>query len=129
MLDDVIDRVNKIGRRQKARPGPLLTNRFRQPIETSHVRSTLEEQMDDRYGPRSNRHNLRPRRAPSYGNRASYPGSHGHVHATVDGTSPATPQMSMKKGLKMFGTDGADVVRSELQQLHDRSVMHPRLAS
>jgi hypothetical protein len=51
------------------------------------------------------------------------------MHATVDGTSPPTPQMSMKKELKMFGTDGADAVRTELKQLHDRSVIRPRFAS
>jgi hypothetical protein len=35
----------------------------------------------------------------------------------------------MKKGIKIFGSDGIDAVRSELQQLHDRSVMRPRFSS
>jgi hypothetical protein len=35
----------------------------------------------------------------------------------------------MKKGVKTFGNDGVDAVRSESQQLHDRSVIRPQLAS
>jgi hypothetical protein len=35
----------------------------------------------------------------------------------------------MKRGMKTFGFDGVDAVRSELHQLHDRSVMRPRLSS
>jgi hypothetical protein len=40
--------------------------------------------------------------------------------------SLATAQMSMKKGLKMFGEGGVVAVRGEMQQLHDRKVMEPR---
>ena len=36
-----------------------------------------------------------------------------------------TQQMSMKKGLKMFGKDGEVAVKSKMQQLHDRNVMLP----
>ena len=38
----------------------------------------------------------------------------------------ATPQMSMKRGIKMFGDDGVAAVKKEMQQLHDRKVMAPK---
>jgi hypothetical protein len=38
----------------------------------------------------------------------------------------ATPQMSMKKGLKMFGDDGEEAVRMEIQQLHKRKTIKPK---
>lgn len=71
-------------------------------------------EMDARYGPRSQHYNLRPRKERDYS----------HLHATDgDGAPLATPQMSMKKGLKEFGEAGVDAVRKEMQQLHDRKVM------
>ena len=47
------------------------------------------------------------------------------VLTTVDDTPEETPQMSMKKGLKMFGEGGYAAVKKEMQQLHDRKVMQP----
>ena len=44
---------------------------------------------------------------------------------TVDNIPEETPQMSMKKGLKMFGEGGYAAVKKEMQQLHDRKVMQP----
>jgi hypothetical protein len=41
----------------------------------------------------------------------------------------ATPQMSMKKGLKVFGKDGVEAVKKEMLQLHDRKVMEPKHAT
>ena len=35
----------------------------------------------------------------------------------------ATVQMSMKKGIQMFGKDGVAAVKKEMQQLHDHKVM------
>lgn len=35
-------------------------------------------------------------------------------------------QYGMSKGLRLFGQDGDDAVRKEMQQLHDREVMRPR---
>ena len=44
----------------------------------------------------------------------------------TDGDAPEdTPQMSMKRGLRMFGEEGYTAVRKEMQQLHDRKVMQP----
>ena len=44
---------------------------------------------------------------------------------TTNGGSKETGQMSMKKGLKVFGEPGYAVVKKEMQQLHDRKVMQP----
>ena len=44
---------------------------------------------------------------------------------TTDGTPEETAQMSMKKGLKIFGEQGYATVKKEMQQLHDRKVMQP----
>jgi hypothetical protein len=40
-----------------------------------------------------------------------------------EGEPLATPQMSMARGLKLFGMDGELAVTKEMQQLHDRVVM------
>ena len=47
------------------------------------------------------------------------------VLTTVDDALEDTPQMSMKKGLKMFGEGGYAAVKKEMQQLHDNKVMQP----
>ena len=43
----------------------------------------------------------------------------------TDSAPVATPQMCLKKGLKMFGADGMGAVKKEMQQLHDCKVMKP----
>jgi CO dehydrogenase/acetyl-CoA synthase beta subunit len=40
----------------------------------------------------------------------------------------ATPQMSMKRGIKVFGEDGVAAVKKEMLQLHDWKVMAPKQA-
>ena len=35
----------------------------------------------------------------------------------------------MKKGIKMFGDAGVEAVQTELQQLHDRKVLEPKIPS
>jgi hypothetical protein len=46
---------------------------------------------------------------------------------TEDEAGPlATPQMSMKKGIKVFGQDGIAAVKKEMLQLQDRKVMSPK---
>ena len=90
--------------------------------EDSAEPATLETIMDERYGPRSQEHNLRPRRQPKYSLVTVIPGP-----APVPSDEVlATPQMSMKQGLKVFGEDGVQAVKAEMQQLHDRKVMEPR---
>ena len=44
---------------------------------------------------------------------------------TTNGASEETGQMSMRKGLKVFGEPGYAAVKKEMQQLHDRKVMQP----
>ena len=45
--------------------------------------------------------------------------------ATVEDAPEDTAQISMKKGLKVFGAGGYTAVKQEMQQLHDRKVMQP----
>ena len=47
------------------------------------------------------------------------------IMTTTDGAPEETAQMSLKKGLKIFGEQGYAVVKKEMQQLHDRKVMQP----
>ena len=47
------------------------------------------------------------------------------VLTTANDVSEETAQMSMKKGLRVFGKEGYAAVRKEMQQLHDRKVMQP----
>ena len=44
---------------------------------------------------------------------------------TTDDAPKETAQMSVKKGLKIFGEQGYAAVKKEKQQLHDRKVMQP----
>ena len=45
---------------------------------------------------------------------------------TQDDKEPVeTQQMSMKKGLEVFGKDGETAMKDEMQQLHDWKVMLP----
>ncbi len=53
---------------------------------------------------------------------------HKNTSANNNDGSLATAQMSMKKGLKMFGKGGVEAVRGEMQQLHDCKVTEPRHA-
>jgi hypothetical protein len=76
------------------------------------------DDMDHRYGPRSGRYELRPRKPRDYS----------HLFVEVDAPL-ATPQMNMHQGLRLFGEAGVEAVRSEMQQLHDRKVMAVRKAS
>ena len=70
--------------------------------------ATLEEQMDEQYGPRGERYDLRPRKPRDYS----------HLHGDLEHT--ALTQYNVKKGLKIFGEAGADAVVKEMQQLHDK---------
>ena len=42
---------------------------------------------------------------------------------TINDAPEETAQMSMKKGLKIFGEQGYATMKKEMQQLHDRKVM------
>jgi hypothetical protein len=73
--------------------------------------------MDERYGPRNHTHGLRPRR----------PRDFSHLHTTLEET--VMTQFNMHRGIKEFGDEGINAVLKELQQLHDRGVLKPVLAS
>ena len=47
------------------------------------------------------------------------------VLTTANDVAEETAQMSMKKGLRVFGEEGYAAVKKEMQQLHDRKVMQP----
>jgi hypothetical protein len=83
--------------------------------ETEH--DDLREQMNLKYGERKHRHELRPRRPRDYD----------HIRAQLENV--VMTQHSTKKSLKIFGEAGADAVVSEMQQLHDRSVIEPKKAN
>ena len=81
------------------------------------------------------RYNLRKNRACTY-KHVYDPQTHDMGHAnpsdtgdimltTVDEGLEDTQQMSMKKGLKIFGEGGYAAVKQEMQQLHDCKVMQP----
>ena len=85
--------------------------------EEPNEADTTDEIMDRLYGTRNSSYDLRPRKPRDYG----------HIHTTLEHT--VMTQMSMKKGIKEFGDAGVDAVLNELQQLHDRKVLEPKLAN
>ena len=119
--------------------------------EEIDAQDELEAAMDDAYGKRDSGHNLRPRREVSYSHlHINFEEVHVETveeedegvgydvpdlvdrnddddsddsDETEDAAPLATPQMSMKRGIKMFGEQGVKAVADELQQLHDRKVM------
>jgi hypothetical protein len=81
----------------------------------------IDEQMDEKYGAREHEHGMRPRRPRKYSHF-----SHAQ-HETIE--TVVMTQHSIKKGLKIFGEAGADAVVDEMQQLHDRGVIKPKVAA
>jgi hypothetical protein len=73
--------------------------------------------MNLRYGARDHQYDLRPRKPRDYH----------HLHQDLEHT--ALTQYNVKKGLKIFGETGAKAVIEEMQQLHDRAVIQPKLAT
>lgn len=100
---------------------------------------SLDEQMNHRYGQRTGAHNLRARRKPRYDLSLIAQASNQAIVPRFDvsrlaALSPSLEpllgvvltQYGVKKGLKLFGAQGDDEVRKEMQQLHDRKVMRPK---
>lgn len=84
-------------------------------------------EMENRYGARSTHwQHLRPRKQQSYEHRF---GADNDIYMTkselLDPTV-ATPQMSMKQGLKLFGADRIQKIKKELLQLHQLQVIEPK---
>jgi hypothetical protein len=121
-----------------------------QPEQNTGVQlHAVAAEMDAKYGPRESTHNLRPRRLRSYAHlHTTHASEEVATVETVDeddesedtpvdvsapgeadaGEPLATPQMSMKRGIKVFGQGGVDAVKKEMQQLHDRIVMQAKNA-
>ena len=102
------------------------------PVRQHHQHQQQQQQQQQ------HRYNLRPNRERSYAHR------YGHSFACIDTlkggrydgilrdgvlflvaseVNQATPQMPMKKGIKLFGNKGVAAVKVEIQQLHDRGVL------
>jgi hypothetical protein len=77
----------------------------------------LRKRMNAKYGERNHGHKLRPR----------LPRDYDHIHTQLKNV--VMTQHSIKKGLKIFGEAGADAVVSEMQQLHNESVIEPKKAN
>jgi Reverse transcriptase (RNA-dependent DNA polymerase) len=77
----------------------------------------IDEEMDEKYGPRASGHDLRPRKPRDYG----------HLHTMLN--EFALTQYSMNQGLKLFKERGVEAVLQELRQLHTRKVITPIMAS
>ena len=104
-----------------------------QPLEDGgDTQTALERGMTDKYGPRTERYDMRQRRERDYSHLFANTDTFTDVDVAdnLETDEPlATPQMSMKKGLKIFGKHGVEAVKKEMLQLHERKVMEPRHAA
>jgi hypothetical protein len=123
-----------------------------EPAEAQQdMQQELKGEFNKRYGECSGRYELRPRRRVTYTHlnaTASEPGENPRSDSilepggnprsdnTIGETENRDPQeeallgfvfmqVSMKRGLRMFGGHGEEAVEAELQQLHDQCVIEP----
>jgi hypothetical protein len=82
--------------------------------DNDQANNDIETEMDLQCGERTVAYNLWQRQARDYG----------HLHTLIGHL--AFTQLSMKQGLKTFGTQGQDAVLSEIKQLHNWGVIQPR---
>jgi hypothetical protein len=89
------------------------------PIKTAGVAhgSITGVPINHKYGTHNRRDGLCPQKPRNYS----------HLYADLEHT--AFTQYNVRKGLKIFGEAGAQAVVKEMQQLHDRGVIKPRLAA
>ena len=86
---------------------------------------TMEDEMNVKYGTRSTRWNLRQRKQRTYDHKYD---EHAEIYVAQSSEATlATPQMPMRRGLKLFWTEGISAIKTELQQLHDLKVMEAKL--
>ena len=93
------------------------------PMENT-ADKTMDDKMDKKYGARLTRRNLRQQKQRAYDHKYDE-----HAEIFVAQSSEATlvtPQMPIRRGLKLFGSQGISAVKAELQQLHDLKVMEPK---
>jgi hypothetical protein len=92
--------------------------------ETDREQDRIRREMDERYGPRQHSIHLRDQKPRNYDHLFDY----GQALLTFEdpmGELFLTEQMSLKKGLKQFGKDGASAVVDELRQLDYLDVIQP----
>jgi hypothetical protein len=123
-----------------------------EPHENAIDTNSIEQEMDAKYGPRNQQYSMCRRKARDYSHlfvTSNNDGIHNYYEClygedeeddedvpadsneeeTDEDDEPlATPQMSMKKGIKVFGPDGVAAVKKEMLQLHERKVMSPKHA-
>ena len=88
------------------------------------VNTTLDDEMNEKYGSRTTKWNLRQRKQQSYDHKYD---DNAEIYVTqVSEATLATPQMPIRHGLKLFGSAGISAVKAELQQLHDLKVMEAK---
>lgn len=95
----------------------------------------LDQIMEEKYGERGTRYDLRPCKAQMYAHLFVTNGKEAGVvpenksltpdNASEESVSKATPQMGVKQGLKMFGSEGLLAIKKEMEQLHSRDVIKP----
>ena len=116
-------------------PGDIADPGVNEPIEDQGVDNvnpaksagkpaqSLEEEMDQKYGTRTSTYNMRPRTTQNY--------SHLFMSRGLDDIEGGltTPQMSIKRGLKLFGNDGLKAIKVEMLQLHSRDAIEPKRAT
>ena len=88
------------------------------------VDTTLDDEMNAKYGSRTTKWNLQQRKQRTYGHK--YDENAEIYIAQVSEATLATPQMPIHHGLKLFGPEGISAVKAELQQLHDLKVMEAK---
>ena len=95
-------------------------------IDDNAVEKPIDDKMDAKYGTRSTRWNLQQRKQRTYDHKYD---EHAKIYvsqsskATPATPTLATPQVPIRRGLKLFGSQGMSAVKAELQQLHDLKVM------
>ena len=93
------------------------------PVDTI-VDTRLDDEMNAKYGSRTTKWNLRQRKQRTYDHK--YDENAEIYVAQVPEATLATPQMPIRHGLKLFGSEGISAVKAELQQLHDLKVMEAK---
>ena len=88
------------------------------------VDTTLDDEMNEKYGSQTTKWNLRQRIQRTYDHK--YDENAEIYVAQVSEATLATPQMPIRHGLKLFGSAGISAVKAELQQLHDLKVMEAK---
>ena len=98
-------------------------------IAVQNTDHELEQRMNEQYGARTTRWNLRACKQRNYEHKY---GTDADIYLTKSelyDPNVATPQMSMRQGLKLFGEGGVQAVKAELNQLHQLKVIRGKKLS